>query len=289
MKQEMFHIHPLTAATIQLQMMGGDEAISVATGFLWEEGGQEHLVTNWHNVTGVNPLTGAALDKKYGARPDFVQLPLMTTGFGLSWTIKAPLYDAQGGARWRIHPVAGEQVDIAVLPLDQAMLTPSDPRISRLAFPMNKQDLQSLKVQVSEDLFVIGFPQGLHQNGMPIWKRASLASEPAMFRDQRNHRQLLIDCASRKGMSGSPVIAIHRSTIRRSDGVVEFSNGEGIDFLGIYSGRLVDKEEDRFFDDFIAAQIGIVWPRALVERVVKHGVRDKFTRGGSFEPTTENV
>lgn len=60
---------------------------------------------------------------------------------------------------------------------------------------------------------------------------------------------------------------------------------DGYSFYGIYSGRLVDPEDDPRMDDQLAAQIGIVWPRQLIETVVSHGRRDTFRREDAFLPT----
>lgn len=210
---------------------------------------------------------------------------LTTSNNGVLWDVTTPLYTDEGKAKWFVHPAAGEQVDIAVLPLPSEFLDPPG-EIERLAQPFNSLDFQTLQVEVSEDLFVIGFPRNLSQNGMPIWKRANLASEPGMFADLAGRRQLYVDCASRQGMSGSPVVVVHRGMFRPYGGTA-VSPGTAFDFLGIYSGRLVDKDENPFVDDFIAAQIGIVWPRALIEKVVYAGIPDNFERLDTFTATVE--
>ena len=57
-------------------------------------------------------------------------------------------------------------------------------------------------------LLVLGFPMNLsHEEILPIWKRASVATEPDIPHD--NLPVFLIDTATREGMSGAPVI--HRS------------------------------------------------------------------------------
>jgi hypothetical protein len=54
------------------------------------------------------------------------------------------------------------------------------------------------------DVFVLGYPFGPGKTGLPVWKRGSIASEPDLVPQVENY--LLVDTASRPGMSGSPVI-----------------------------------------------------------------------------------
>jgi hypothetical protein len=109
-------------------------------------------------------------------------------------------------------------------------------------------------------LFILGYPFGRKGYGMPVWKQGSFASEP--FMAPTFDRYLIVDTASRPGMSGSPVI-------QRVHGIVEFDdgrrgppNGDGAcRFVGIYSGRF-------HTNDSTDAQLGRVWPARLVEEVV---------------------
>lgn len=107
---------------------------------------------------------------------------------------------------------------------------------------------------------------------MPVWKQGSFASEPYLAPDH-DQLYLIVDSASRPGMSGSPVI-------QRVHGIVEFEdgqhgrirNGDGaMSFVGVYSGRFHTKNA-------VDAQLGRVWPRRLVEEIVTNAMarrRDK--------------
>ena len=56
-------------------------------------------------------------------------------------------------------------------------------------------------------MFVLGYPKGISGGrGFPIWKRASIATEPDIQHD--GLPKLLVDTATREGMSGAPVVAI---------------------------------------------------------------------------------
>ncbi len=95
---------------------------------------------------------------------------------------------------------------------------------------------------------------------MPIWKRANIASEPDINIDQLP--KLLIDTATRKGLSGSPVI------MKRS-GIHGFEHGQPKpdsligtirNFVGIYSGTIGEDE--------LKAQLGIVWKAHVIDEII---------------------
>ena len=83
-------------------------------------------------------------------------------------------------------------------------------------------------------VFVLGFPVGLHDGVFPIWKRASIASEPRI--DEGDLPKILIHTATREGMSGAPVFVIQRG-VHRVRGDPARIIGHGQCFLGVYSNR----------------------------------------------------
>ncbi len=283
-----FTLNWLSLSTAMVIAMCDEQEISRSTGFLWTYEGEDFLVTNWHSLTGVNPYSGRFLSRKLAARPNSIRVALPSSQLGRKLGYNVPLFDENGDPLWSVHPTAREQVDIAVIRLPDESERP-EMGAQLLATPLNTGQWANLEPFVGENLFVIGFPRNLHMHGLPIWKRATFATEPVLFSDKPGHRQVWIDCASREGMSGSPVIQVaHGHYLRGEDR--RFSNLlPGHEFYGIYSGRLVDPEDDPRLDDQLVAQIGIVWPRLLIERVVTHGVRDVFRRENSFEPTIESA
>jgi len=118
----------------------------------------------------------------------------------------------------------------------------------------------------------MGFPHGLSGvDGLAIWKRGSVATLPD--RDIDGLPKLLIDTATRKGMSGSPVIVRRSGLIRRrgekSDAPIVSSDiiGTAEGFLGIYSGRIGDDE--------LGVQLGLVWRAEVIDEIIRGGVRGK--------------
>ena len=112
------------------------------------------------------------------------------------------------------------------------------------------------------DSFVLGFPEGMLGGArFPIWKRASIASEPDI--DIDDLPKLYVDTATRNGMSGAPVY-LQKSGLITPEGktMKESYFGVAYKFIGIYSGRI---GEDAF-----NAQLGIVWKeKAILETI--HG------------------
>lgn len=241
-----------------------------ATGFLWLQDRTYYLITNWHNVTGWDLVNKRALSDN-GFAPDSLRFRLLKVEKGpekvrllANKYLTVDLYDADGRPSWLEHPEFGNRVDVVAISIGEAgeWVLGND--------PVNKVgDLVDFEVMVGDDVFVLGFPLGLHGGGpFPIWKRASIASEPEI--DLDGLPKLLIDTATRKGMSGSPVIAVRRG-LTNPRGTSGFSDatiiGMAETFLGIYSGR-VD-------DDPLGAQIGIVWKASVVEEIISAGVTGK--------------
>lgn len=238
----------------------GETRLGVATAFLWLcRDGTLALITNWHVVAGRNNETGECLNKMGGV-PDHlrVHMPLHERR-DPPLIVNVPTVDADGEPLWREHPVHGAAVDVVALPI---ALPPPDQVVT---MPINVLASLPLKQRVGMPMFILGFPFGRMGVGMPVWKQATFASEPYLSPDF-DHRFLIVDTASRPGMSGSPVI-------QRAHGQIELENerygriaeGDGaMRFVGVYSGRF-------HTNDASDAQLGRVWPAALVSEIVSGG------------------
>ncbi|MEH6828570.1 trypsin-like peptidase domain-containing protein [Parasphingorhabdus sp.] len=232
--------------------------LAIGTGFFYKYGSQRYLVTNWHNVTGIDFQSGKSISST-GARPTNFAVRFVTNDSRATLYLNLGLYDEKGDPAWLIDPNSSRKVDVLAIPL------PTWPKDSINTFigDIEERDLQ---ISVGVDVFIIGFPQGIDRGLAPLWKKGSLAVDP----DTANNLSKpywLIDCASRKGMSGSPVVIRRFSPFEDESGNV-FSRGHGTRFIGIYSGRFEDK-------DPLGAHLGIVWPRELLQEIVVAGVFDR--------------
>lgn len=181
------------------------------------------------------------------------------------------LYEASGAAGWLVHPEAGEQVDIAVIPINVRM--PDDLAVLALNHIANSP----MATPIGAEVFIIGFPRGISESGLPVWKRGSLASEPALFADETGRRRVLVDSATREGLSGAPVVARSVGSYLSENGALVVGQGISTRTIGVYTGRMASRDE-------LDAQIGIVWPWPLIERIFDTGQPDTFELHCQFSP-----
>jgi hypothetical protein len=249
----------LSFSSIFIEPKYGDRKLGSATGFVWEYQNLHYLVTNWHVMTGFHPQTKQVISES-GATPDVLRIWLHNAEHLGKWeSHDLALFDNQGRPRWKEHRTFGADVDIAVICMD----IPDKFSV----FPLNKISFDEFRVEISQDVFIIGFPRGITGSGrFPIWKRGSIASEPDI--DLDNVPKVLIDSMTREGMSGSPVIAQYVGFYREDSEKISLSDwiGIGRKFLGVYSGRLPGQ-------DVFEAQLGIVWKASLIDEVIRIGVR----------------
>lgn len=242
-------------------MCFGDTKLARGTCFCWEHQERLYLITNWHNLSGRNPETGKHLSNSL-AEPDRVHVAFKDPkelGRGKFSEIK--LFDTDGLPVWQVHPTLREKVDIAAIPFEH------DETVS--CFPINRNQEHPLKIEIGDDVFVLGYPFEPIFAGLPVWKRGSIASEPQISPDQQRH--LLVDTASRPGMSGSPVIIRSKSVHRLDNQETKVEAGIWTRFVGVYSGRIKSK-------DALDTQLGLIWPRELLVELLEGQTRDRPPR-----------
>lgn len=232
---------------------------STGSSFLYEYEEKIFLITNWHNATGRNPLTREPLSKKHAGIPDvFVTYFRLKLGNGKAKKEVISLYEDEymTQPKWLIHPTHKERVDVIALELVK--------KDEFIYSAINKGNFDDdIPAEVGDECFVLGYPfDDFRYLGLPIWKKASIATEPSVNEDQLP--KLLIDTATRPGLSGSPVI-YQRTGIHRMDdnGVLKNDSliGRIRGFLGIYSGRIGKGE--------IHAQLGIVWKQRVIKEIIE--------------------
>jgi hypothetical protein len=254
----------LSAISVKLDVCFNSTVLSAATGFFYARNNRDYLVTNWHVVSGRDPRTGQPLNN-LGSVPNNIRLNLHTKNpleFRMGLSIE--LYNEHGFPCWMQHKNHGQSVDIAIIDFE---IDKSMDYIKIYSYHKSISD-DALRYVVGNDVFIIGFPRGIGIQGLlPIWKRASIASEPVVGIDDRPG--FLVDTATREGMSGSPVY-------RRTWGAASFENGSELvgpgDFtrlLGVYSGRHGGNDE-------FLAQLGRVWSSSLIDEIIDDPVSGIF-------------
>ncbi len=251
-------IDPYSFAARPALFCFGNQGLGVATVFFWYNNKVVYLITNWHNVTGVNPITNQNIHQ-LGGRPTKLEVTFLNANQTADYQLKSvQLFDDRGVPLWKVHKEHNRRVDVVALPIK----VPE----GYSSFPINEVQELPLKIRVGHELFVIGFPfftSIFDRGGLPIWKRASLASEPEWVLSSELYN--LVDTASRPGMSGSPVVRRAFSGAELDNGSIGMSGGSR--FFGVYAGRMVSYSSED-------AQLGRVYERRLVEEIVSDGVRD---------------
>ena len=246
----MQQISQPSVQSLLIEMQFNGQPISTGTAFVVSTAKGPHLVTNRHNVTGRNQDNGAPLSPTGGV-PNQLVIVHNRKGMLGQWVTRTESLYVAGAARWHEHPTLGAKADFVALPLsslNDVELYPYDP-----ANPGPQ-----IFVGAADTVSVIGFPFGIAAGGaFGVWATGFLASEPDV--DFNGLPIQLIDCRSRQGQSGSPVIA-HRNggMVAMVGGGSAAFGGPVSRFIGIYSGR-INAESD----------IGIVWKASAVNELVQ--------------------
>jgi len=253
-----------TAVPLAMHLNETRQKLASGTGFIYKHAEKFYLITNWHNVTGLNPITKQHIGK-HGGIPDVVVMTLQIRKEPfIEWkNFTVNLYE-DNKADWYVHPIHKEKVDVVAIEL----IIPEN--FEGILRPINNIDFDNFKLTISDDIFILGFPYQIKGGGhFPIWKRGSVASEPDL--DFEQLPKFFVDTAGKSGMSGAPVI-FRRTGVH---GSLEGTNllegtilGRIQGFVGIYSGRIIGKSE-------LDAQLGVVWKKSVIEEIIEGQLTDE--------------
>ncbi len=244
-------IDRLSLTSILLELCFDNQKLGTATGFIVEKDGKYYLATNWHVVTGINPLTGQAMHKQ-GALPNSIiiwhHLKSIHPNTVDWFSIKVPLYKTNEinpeEKNWIEH-AKGKEIDVVLLPLN-----PTSEIIkigtNQYHLQIHNFDLTLASVDMiptpAMPISIIGFPLGKSAGGvLPIWVTGFIASEPCV--DIGDIPLFYVNASGRSGLSGAPVILRLSSGYATSDGKFIMNGGYETKFMGIYSGRVCDDSD----------------------------------------------
>lgn len=268
-------------------------AISTGTAFLFESEREWFLITNWHNITGRHFLTKYPLSKT-GRLPTYITAKFLTypqksekpeENEFIPVAHRIDIYKDYQPV-WFEHPVIESDCDVVAIPF----VRPNDGP-SFIHSGANLISSDKIPIEPGGNVFIIGFPSSISTGpGLPIWKSGYVASEP--FYDITLDGEIsptdgmisgktipafFIDSQTRQGMSGSPIFATYNKDPwdmtnpykpvdmsepnfwSRNDIVIL---GQGVEFLGCYSGRVGKKEE--------GAALGLCWGVKVIETICAH-------------------
>jgi hypothetical protein len=286
--------HPLSYTTTKIDVFFNQQFLGSATGFVHKFGSAFGLVTNWHVLSGINPASGLCLSSM-GGMPNRIEFHVAVSR---KWKEKEKVAEQihfravdlglieLGMPIWKDDKRADNQNDYAVIPISKYLpelveegvtlraieggkvtLKRGAARPSDESTRVPKEDIQHIYPAVGAEVFVLGYPRGLGTNGIfPIWKRASIASEPqgsVTLAGQEYTNLIYVDALTKSGMSGAPVICLPRSGdyFHSDDGViVEPAQNEPL-VVGVYAGR------DGVTNDEYELALGRVWKIGSVEEL----------------------
>lgn len=183
------------------------------------------------------------------------------------WTsTRLPLFREDGSPWWIEHPKLGTKADVVAL-----NLTWGSDVVKYPYYLETDLDHTDLDIGPAETVSVIGFPFGItSRQKFPVWATGFLAQEMDLISEE--DPVFLIDCRTRPGQSGSPVIAHRVSTIRvkGDDGRVHLHTNPGQKrwkFLGIYSGRINEQSD-----------LGKVWHASILKSLLAEAERIDLMR-----------
>ena len=249
----------LTTHHLHMCFKQTDVVLSSGTGFIYKHEDNFYLITNWHNVSGKNPLTGKCLSDTL-AVPDMISTmfreinqPANCKRESISIFSDSQMMEPV----WYEHPEYKYKVDVVAIPI------PEEISKNYKLFAINEISFdETYKEEVADEAFVIGYPfSDTTYLQMPIWKKASIASEPDINID--GLPKILIDTATRAGLSGSPAI-MQRIGIHGMKGGEMLPStiiGRIRNFLGVYSGRIGSDE--------LQAQLGIIWKARVINEILE--------------------
>lgn len=226
-----------TLMSVKIIMRFNEQVISTGTAFYISNNKKElFLITNRHNVTGRHNETGSCLSPKGAIPNNIVILNHSYNSLGDLVETLVNLKDDDDCPLWLEHPAYGCAVDFVAIKLPYSR--------KYKAFPYEEITNSLIEVNVGEPSSVIGFPIGKSIESFPIWTTGFLASDYDL--NYEGLPRFLIDCRTRKGQSGSPVI------LHRASGTVHLEGQNIVSatkerplarLLGIYSGRISEESD----------------------------------------------
>lgn len=283
--------HPISYTTTHLKMFFNEQFLATGTAFIMKYAGKYGLVTNWHVVSGRNPITGKCLSSNGGipnmAKCHVALVHRLDDGPRFTETIhflpvEIPLIDEEGRAIWSDNRANDPLSDYVIILLDKLIPELDQPRHSLRAIQagvvtikrgkkatnkVKPEDVNHFYPQVGHQVFIVGYPVGVEHSGVfPIWKGGTIASEPTSslsLAGVETDDVIYVDGLTRAGMSGSPVICLQKpgDSYFTDDGVkITVSKAEPL-LVGVYAGRdgVTNSEAD--------LALGRVWKVAALERL----------------------
>ena len=114
------------ACPFQIQMCDLQGGFSLGTAFFYEYEHETFIITNWHNVTGKDPLTGAPLDSERSPLYIRAKWPVVDESAShiegakvMHFETERIEIEADIGPLWLEHPEVGSVCDVVAIPFQK--------------------------------------------------------------------------------------------------------------------------------------------------------------------------
>lgn len=242
--------------SVFIMLKAGGRVIGTGTAFVIRKNATQcFLITARHNVTGRHHQTDEPLSPTCAIPDELEYVHRIEWPRGLEMSKSIKLLDGDRPL-WKEHPYLKARADIVAVEMPDLRNAQIDPYRTSIELDADREDFL---VGPGEPISVVGFPFGLRPGHTAVWATGFVATEIGI--DYEELPSFLIDCRSRRGQSGSPVIAyrpagsIVRLKNYRDYMVTQTSRTK---LLGLYSGR-VNAESD----------LGYVWKTAALQEMIE--------------------
>jgi hypothetical protein len=257
----------LSLVPVRIEQSRAGRFVGHGTGFLVRppaEGGQVFLVTAWHVATMRDPKDPSHTIGKSDSPDSLWFQPLIPRDMDGTFMLPGYRIEITPDTVWREHIDRQAGIDLVAFHLPEAYRP--------VSFPLPWTSIENGVAPVAgTDAVIVGFPfkfKDVPQDGgdldPPIWKRATVASEPGA--PAFGNKRYLVDALSRPGMSGAPIFRIRHDNESNLEGIVESlqqrhddgdlsfwdlklavnevallqspAAGQRYEFVGVYTGRL---------------------------------------------------
>lgn len=182
-----------TMQSLLIEMTYNGTATSTGTGFVYAIGDIDFLITNRHNFTGKDNITGEQLSKNKPT-PNQVKIHHHVRDHLFQFIeITEPILSEKEKPLWLEHPTYGAKLDLVALPLTKLENVE--------IYSMHIYDgIPKLLLSPSEPVSIIGYPFGLRPGGIsPVWVTGFIASELDI--DYEDLPMFLVDCLATRSIS----------------------------------------------------------------------------------------
>ncbi len=247
-------IDALVTSVARITTFKNKKSQKTGSGFFYTNSGGLYYITNRHMVI--------KEDENY--HPDQISLRLHKNANDLkdNEDFFIDLFDKNGTAIWKEHPVHGKKTDVVGIPIEKNKI--EGHFIVKSFSPQNHLP-KDIEIEIGQDLLVMGFPKGFSDTlyNLPIFRNATLASVyPVPF---RGNQFVLIDSRLHGGTSGSPVLTKVMNMVKKTDGSTAIMSGNPRYLIGIHSAS-IDVEGTTDTDPL---GLNCTWFASLIEDITK--------------------